>query len=212
MLSIEVESIHSSRCWACTWCPITFQKSGWILCPQLSPSFARQIKSLSPVPAAAPLTGQHWPPPGPQATPPGVAHMEPALQGSGGTLSSFLAARFTCGVCVCQQGRGNLRKGPKGVLKGATLLKNEGVFLTWNCIFVYFQVPMILSSYLNLMARWCTARQVKSTGATAVQWRGGCRRWRRNGKIFPPPVSAGTWYREICEHGEPVVERAFSFT
>lgn len=115
-------------------------------------------------------------------------------------------------LCVCQQGRGNLRKGPKGVLKGATLLKNEGVFLTWNCIFVYFQVPMFLSSYLNLMARWCTARQVKSTGATAVQWRGGCRRWRRNGKIFPPPVSAGTWYREICEHGEPVVERAFSFT
>lgn len=82
----------------------------------------------------------HPPPP-----PPSVAHVEPVPAGLGGTSSSLLAAKFTRGsLCVCQKGRGNLRKGDKGVLKGKTLLKKEGIFkLKTGYLFSGTNVPVL---------------------------------------------------------------------
>ncbi|KAJ8775751.1 hypothetical protein J1605_016149 [Eschrichtius robustus] len=51
------------------------------------------------------------------------------------------------------------------------------------------RVMMLLFSCSKLMAPWCTVPQLESAVATTVQRGRDCRRRRRNGRIFSPPVS-----------------------
>lgn len=149
--------------------------------------------------------------PTPRPRPPAWLTSSPSLQGSGVPRAPFLPPSSPVGLCVSARREGETcGRGTRVSLKEKHCWRRKA-FLNLKPD-IYFQVPMFLFSHLNLMARWCTVRQVKSVGATTVQWRRGCRRWRRNGKTFPPPVSAGTWHRENCEIGESIVERAFSFT
>ncbi|XP_036694352.1 microcephalin isoform X7 [Balaenoptera musculus] len=59
-------------------------------------------------------------------------------------------------------------------------------------------VMMLLFSCSNLMAPWCTVPQLESAVATTVQRGRDCRRCRRNGRVFSPPVS-DTSYDGNCE-------------
>lgn len=77
--------------------------------------------------------------------PPGVAHIEPPCRAQG-PLELPSCRQVHPWVSVCQQGRGNLRKGDKGVLKRITLPKKEGMFnlKLGICSFSGTNVPVLL--------------------------------------------------------------------